>query len=55
MLATLERTVGRGGFHYTVSLGEADDPGDGYHYSAVLADRDDATAPPPDATVPVAG
>jgi hypothetical protein len=55
VLATLERTVGRGRFHYTVSLGEADDPGDGYHYSAVLTDRDDATIPPADATVPVAG
>jgi hypothetical protein len=39
-LATLERRVGRGGFHYTVSLGEADDLGDGYRYSAVLTDRD---------------
>ena len=41
VLATLERAVGRGGFHYTVSLGEADDLGDGYRYSAVLTDRDD--------------
>ena len=40
-LATLERAVGRGGFHYTVSLGEADDLGDGYRYSAVLTDRHD--------------
>jgi hypothetical protein len=39
VLATLDRTVGRGGFHYTVSLGEADDLGDGYRYSAVLTDR----------------
>jgi hypothetical protein len=41
VLATLDRTVGRDGFHYTVSLGEADDLGDGYRYSAVLTDRDD--------------
>jgi hypothetical protein len=41
VLVTLERAVGRGGFHYTVSLGEADDFGDGYRYSAVLTDRDD--------------
>jgi len=41
VLATLDRTVGREGFHYTVSLGEADDLGDGYRYSAVLTDRDD--------------
>jgi hypothetical protein len=41
VLATLERAVGRGGFHYTVSLGEADDLRDGYRYSAVLTDRDD--------------
>jgi len=40
VLATLERTVGRGRFHYTVSLGEADDLGDGYRYSAVLTDRE---------------
>ena len=54
VLATLERTVGRGGFHYTVALGEADDLGDGYHYSAVLTDRN-AAVPPPDATISVAG
>jgi hypothetical protein len=41
VLATLERTVGRGGLHYTVSLGGADDLGDGYRYSAVLTDRED--------------
>jgi hypothetical protein len=41
ILATLERAIGRGGFHYTVSLGEADDLGDGYRYSAILTDRDD--------------
>jgi hypothetical protein len=40
-LATLDRTVGRGGFHYTVSLGETDDLGDSYRYSAVLTNRDD--------------
>lgn len=41
VLSTLEHAVGRGGFHYTVSLGEAEDLGDGYRYSAVLTDRDD--------------
>ena len=40
VLATLEPTVGRGGFHYTVSMGDADDLADGYRYSAVLTDRD---------------
>jgi hypothetical protein len=44
VLATLERAVGQGRFHYTVSLGETDDLGDGYHYSAVLIDSD-ATVP----------
>jgi hypothetical protein len=39
VLATLERTVGRDGFHYTVSLGQADDLGDSYHYSAILTDQ----------------
>ncbi|MGH2862289.1 MAG: helix-turn-helix domain-containing protein [Solirubrobacteraceae bacterium] len=41
-LATLERTVGRERFHYTVSLGEADDLDidDGYRYLAILTDRD---------------
>lgn len=43
VLAKLERAVGRAGFHHTVSLGETDDLGDGYHYSAVLTDRDDDT------------
>ncbi|HEY3969832.1 MAG TPA: hypothetical protein VGL79_00405 [Solirubrobacteraceae bacterium] len=41
VLRTLERTVGRDGFDYTLSLGEADELGDGYHYSVVLMDRDD--------------
>ena len=40
VMATLERTVGQGGFHYAVSLGQADDLGDGYRYTAVLTDRD---------------
>lgn len=38
VLATLERTVGRGGFHYTVSLGEVDGPDDEYHYTATATD-----------------
>ena len=41
VLSTLERTVGRDGFHYTVSLGEADDLGDGYTYSATITDLDE--------------
>lgn len=39
VLATLERTVGLEGFHYTVSLNEVDDLGDGHHYSATLTDH----------------
>jgi hypothetical protein len=38
VLATLERTVGRGGFHYTVSVGEVDGPDDGYQYTATVTD-----------------
>jgi hypothetical protein len=41
VLAALERTVGRDGFHYTVSLGDTDDLDDGYRYSTVLTDRDE--------------
>ena len=41
VLATLERAVGRGGFHYSVSLGQADGLGDGYRYTASLTDLDD--------------
>jgi hypothetical protein len=41
VLATLERTVGRGGFHYTVSLGDVDGPDDGYHYTATVTDLDE--------------
>ncbi|MGA2925726.1 MAG: hypothetical protein ABSG43_06980 [Solirubrobacteraceae bacterium] len=40
VIGTLERTVGPGGFNYTVSLGHADDLGDDYRYTAVLTDRD---------------
>jgi hypothetical protein len=40
VLATLERTVGRGGFAYTVSLGEVDGLDDGYHYTISVADSD---------------
>jgi hypothetical protein len=38
VLATLQRTVGRGGFHYTVSLGEVDGPDNEYHYTATVTD-----------------
>ena len=41
VLATLERSVGRDGFHYSVSLGHADGLGDGYRYTATLTDIDD--------------
>jgi hypothetical protein len=41
VLATLERAVGRGGFHYSVSLGQSDGLGDGYRYTASLTDLDD--------------
>jgi hypothetical protein len=41
VLATLKRAVGRGGFHYSVSLGQADGLGDGYRYTASLTDLDD--------------
>jgi hypothetical protein len=40
VLATLERTVGRDGFHYNVSLGQAGGLGDGYRYTATLTDLD---------------
>jgi hypothetical protein len=41
VLATLERTVGRGGFDYTVSLGDVDGPDDGYRYSVSVADSNE--------------
>jgi hypothetical protein len=41
VLATLERTVGRGGFDYTVSLGEVNGPDDGYSYSVSVADSNE--------------
>ncbi len=41
VLATLERNVGRDGFHYTVAVGEADDPGDGFSYSVTRTARDE--------------
>ncbi len=40
VLATLERTVGRGGFDYTVSLGEVDGLDDGYQYTISLSGTD---------------
>lgn len=40
VLATLERTVGRGGYHFTVSMGEVDRRGDGYVYTATMTDLD---------------
>ena len=41
VLATLERTVGRGGFHYTVSLDELGGLHDGYRYSVSVTDTDE--------------
>jgi len=41
VLATLERSIGRDGFHYSVSLGQTDGPGDGYLHTATLADLDE--------------
>ena len=40
VLATLERSVGRGGFHYGVSHGHDDGLGDGYRYTARLTNLD---------------
>lgn len=40
VLATLERSVGRDGFHYSVSVGHDDGLGDGYRYTATLTDLD---------------
>lgn len=39
VLATLERTVGRGGYNYTVALDEFDEPGDGYRYTVSVSDH----------------
>jgi hypothetical protein len=41
VLATLERTVGRGGFHYTVSLDELGGLDDDYRYTVSVTDIDD--------------
>lgn len=38
VLATLERTVGRGGYSYTVALDEFDERDDGYHYTVSVSD-----------------
>jgi hypothetical protein len=40
VLATLERSVGRDGFHYSVSLGHSAGLGDGYGYTATVTDLD---------------
>ena len=40
MLATLERSVGRGGFRFAVSLGELEGPAGGYRYTASVTDMD---------------
>lgn len=41
VLATLERNVGRGGYHYTVELGAVEGPGDGCRYTAAVTDHDE--------------
>ena len=41
VLATLERTVGRGGYNYTVSLDELGGLDDGYRYSVLVTDSDE--------------
>ena len=41
VLATLERTVGSGGYHYTVSLDKFDGRDDGYHYTVSVTNRDE--------------
>jgi hypothetical protein len=41
VLATLERTVGRDGYHYTVSLDGFDGVDDGYHYTVSVSDREE--------------
>jgi hypothetical protein len=41
VLATLERTVGRGGYDYAVSLDEFDGLGDGRHYTRSVSDLDE--------------
>jgi len=41
VLATLDRRVGRGGYHYTVEVGGLDDLGDGYRYTCTITDQDE--------------
>jgi len=41
VLATLERTVGGGGFHYTVSLDDLGGLHDGYRYTVSVTDMDE--------------
>jgi len=41
VLATLERTVGRDGFHYIVSLDELGAVDDGYRYTVSVTDMDE--------------
>lgn len=40
-LATLERTVGRDGFHFIVSVDDFDGLDDGYHYTVSVTDLDE--------------
>ncbi len=40
VLATLDRRVGRGGYHYSVEVGALDDLGDGYRYTCTITDQD---------------
>lgn len=41
VLATLERAVGRDGFHFIVALDAFDGPDDGYDYTLSLTDLDE--------------
>jgi hypothetical protein len=40
VLATLDRTVGRGRYRFTAELGGLDDLGDGYRYTYTITDQD---------------
>jgi hypothetical protein len=40
VIATLERSVGRDGFHYTVSVAEFDERDDDFHYTVSLSNLD---------------
>ena len=43
-IATLERTVGRGGFHFSIDVGSFDEHGDGYRYTVTISDDEGPAA-----------